>query len=204
MNPVLIPPPPKAPYSYTPLADGFIRLLRLLPDRDKNAPIRCRIFDYPLQGPTQDTHLYEALSHVWGSTDNPKTIEIEPDDYCLSSAVARNMLVTENLHAALSHLRNGFFERIIWIDAICINQADDYEKGQQIQLMARIYASANRVIVWLGEAAEDSDQALEALRTAGPEQRTGSLTETSDRRWQQQPVVNLLKRPWFKRIWVRC
>ncbi|KAK1751065.1 heterokaryon incompatibility protein-domain-containing protein [Echria macrotheca] len=195
-------PPPNRPYRYSPLPDGFIRLLRVMPDRDSNAPIRCRIFEYPLQGWTQATHLYEALSYVWGSPDNPKVIEVQPEDHSLSAAAAHNLLVTENLHTALSNLRDGFLERIIWIDAICINQADDDEKGQQIQLMAKIYASANRVVVWLGEAADDSDQALAALRTAAQKQHDRSAIEKPDRRRFQQPVLNLLKRPWFERIWV--
>ncbi|KAK0709563.1 heterokaryon incompatibility [Lasiosphaeria miniovina] len=76
-----------------------------------------------------------------------------------------------NLHAALSQLRDRLLERIIWIDAICINQHDNNEKGQQVQSTTKIYANANRVIVWLGEAAEDSDQALGALRTAAEEQQ---------------------------------
>jgi hypothetical protein len=75
--------------------------------------------------------------------------------------------VTVNLHEALSHLRDRSIERIIWVDAVCINQNDGEEKGQQIQLMAKIYGQASRVLVWLGEAADNSDQALEEIRLAG-------------------------------------
>ena len=38
--------------------------------------------------------------------------------------------VTANLHVALSHLRDPFVERILWIDAIYINQSDEDEKGR--------------------------------------------------------------------------
>jgi len=102
--------------------------------------------------------------------------------------------VTVNLHAALLRLRDRS-----WIDAICINQENKQEKEQQIQLMARIYGQANRVVVWLGEAADNSDKALEEIRFAGGKGSTNSSTNKTI----QQAVLALLQRPWFRRIWVR-
>lgn len=106
--------------------------------------------------------------------------------------------MTQNLHAALARLRYSLFERIIWIDAVCINQNDDREKEQQIQFMAKIYALANRVIVWLGEVAEDSDQALHWIRAAGGTMPQIPLCDGMS----QQAVTALLQQPWFRRIWV--
>jgi hypothetical protein len=127
--------------------------------------------------------------------------------------------VKGNLHAALSHLRDPFIERILWIDAICINQEDNEEKGRQVRLMAKIYAKASRVVVWLGKAANNSDHALIALRKAAEEQCTDSAigetttrgsiftpsdeqTTTSAVNETQQAILKLLERPWFQRIWV--
>jgi thiamine pyrophosphate-dependent acetolactate synthase large subunit-like protein len=110
-------------------------------------------------------------------------------------------------------------ERILWVDAICINQHDNDEKGQQVQSMAKIYAKASRVIVWLGEAADNSDQALEAIRMAAEEQHTSSViykpnqeailalsdqhpTNFPSNGTNQQAILGLLERPWFQRIWV--
>jgi hypothetical protein len=100
-----------------------------------------------------------------------------------------------NLHAALSRLRDHSFERIIWVDAICIDQENLKERIQQVQLMAKIYSNALRVIVWLGEETKDTDRALEDIRLAANEE----LTERSN----QQAILSLLQRPWFQRIWVR-
>ncbi|KAI1567340.1 endo-polygalacturonase precursor [Pyrenophora tritici-repentis] len=97
-----------------------------------------------------------ALSYVWGLSENPDSIYIGD---CRSE-------VTPNLHAALLHLRDTSFARILWIDALCINQKDDDEKSGQIQLMAQIYAVAKEVVVWLGEEADDSSTAFEAIRDA--------------------------------------
>ena len=51
----------------------------------------------------------------------------------------------------------------MWIDAIYINQEDDDEKERQVQSMAKIYAKASRVIVWLGTAAANSDDAIKEI-----------------------------------------
>jgi hypothetical protein len=64
--------------------------------------------------------------------------------------------------------------------------------------MAKIYAQANRVVVWLGEAAGNSDEALEGIRVAGGKETTNS----SNTEMIQQAIIALLGRPWFRRIWV--
>jgi hypothetical protein len=177
-------------YSYSSLPSGShsIRLLRLMPQKDETADIQCELFEYSLQD-SCGTHLYEALSYVWGNPDNKLPI-------CMHN---NRFDVTINLHAALSRLRNHSMERVIWIDALCINQSNQKEKEQQIQYMARIYSQANRVIVWLGEAEDKSDQALEAIHAA-PSKRS---TEYLENGIVLRQIIALLQRPWFRRIWVR-
>ncbi|CZR52125.1 related to heterokaryon incompatibility protein [Phialocephala subalpina] len=176
------------PYSLLPPDSDNIRLLRLLPNEDEAAPLHCELCNYSLQKPGPRTHLYEALSYVWGN--QCETLPIYVDK--------KRFLVTVNLHAALSRLRDRSFERIIWVDAVCINQENKQEKEQQIQFMAEIYAQANRVVVWLGEAADNSDQALEVIRVSGGMEPTSS----SNNKMIQQAIIALLDRPWFRRIWV--
>jgi hypothetical protein len=143
---------------------------------------------YPLQKLDKGTHLYEALSYVWGGSATPQSVFIDQCD----------LPVTVNLYNALSRLRDRAFERILWVDSICINQADEQEKGHQIQSMAKIYGQANRVIVHLGEAAEDSDQALEDIRVAAEDESLNLLQSEKS----QKDIIKLLERPWFRRIWV--
>jgi hypothetical protein len=176
-------------YCYPPLPSGndSIRLLRLKPDKDNSADIQCELFDYSLQNACR-IHLYEALSYVWGKPDKKLRIFLH----------SLSFDITENLHAALSQLRNHTIERIIWVDAVCIDQENLKEKAQQIQIMARIYGQASCVIVWLGEAAENSDQALDKICITGCE---GSLPSTDNEAFKK-PVLTLLQRQWFRRIWV--
>jgi hypothetical protein len=54
---------------------------------------------------------------------------------------------------------------LVWIDAICINQADrdSEEKGQQISLMPDVYRFAKRVQIHLGPETDDSSFAIEFI-----------------------------------------
>ncbi|KAK3692972.1 heterokaryon incompatibility protein-domain-containing protein [Podospora appendiculata] len=58
--------------------------------------------------------------------------------------------VTTNLELALRYLRRERRPRTLWIDAMCINQADEDEKKMQIQRMDLVYANASSVLIWLG------------------------------------------------------
>jgi len=175
------------PYHYSPLPreNDNTRLLRLFPNKNRTAIIECQLFNYSLE-PDNSTHLYEALSYVWG--DPNEILPIFVDGHVLH--------ITVSLHAALLHLRDHSLERIIWVDAVCIDQANEKEKEYQIQSMARIYGQASRVIVWLGKAEDNSDQALETIRSAA---KDGSINVLDN----SEAVLALFQRPWFERIWVR-
>jgi hypothetical protein len=178
-------------YHYSPLSSGHnsIRLLRLMPHDDETADIQCELFDYSLQNSCKGTHLYNALSYVWGNPDEKLPIFIHEHSFD----------VTVNLRVALLRLRNHSIERILWVDAICIDQENPEEKEHQIQSMAKIYGQANRVVVWLGEAEDESDQALEAIRLAPSKKSTNILHNEI----VLQAILALLQRPWFRRIWVK-
>jgi hypothetical protein len=177
------------PYCILPPDGDNIRLLRLLPNDDEAAPVQCELCSYSLQKLGLRTHLYEALSYVWGDTRETLPIWVDNNQFP----------VTVNLHAALLRLRDHSFERIIWIDAICINQKNPQEQGHQVQLMAKIYSNAYRVIVWLGEEVVEIKGALEDIRLAANKELLGH----SEKEINKQAILNLLQRPWFRRIWVR-
>ena len=47
--------------------------------------------------------------------------------------------VTRSLYHALRYLRYKSQSRVLWIDAICVNQDDLKERSCQVQRMADIY-----------------------------------------------------------------
>lgn len=60
---------------------------------------------------------------------------------------------------------------MLWIDALCINQADGIEKTHQVGLMSEIYKNTWRALAWLGEFEEDvvlkPEMSLQAYGDAG-------------------------------------
>ncbi|KAK3388492.1 heterokaryon incompatibility protein-domain-containing protein [Sordaria brevicollis] len=96
---------------------------------------------------------FQALSYVWGVPID------EPLPTILLNGIS--MTVTPNLHSALvfllSQQHDDSFKTSFWIDALCINQADNDEKSFQVPLMSKIYTSASRVLVWLGLLPQPGD-----------------------------------------------
>ncbi|KAM3522160.1 hypothetical protein MY4038_008745 [Beauveria bassiana] len=193
---------PVSTYQYSALSVGSIRLLRLQPHADQRAPIQCQLFEYRLSASVSGTHLYEALSYVWGSAVRSELINTDDGD----------LYVTRNLYSALLGLRDCALPRILWADAVCINQDDLEERSRQVQYMAEIYARAGRVIVWLehgavGDCTRDTKSpkagygALEELSDAA-NGRSKSLTKSSDVRVDYPAICAILQGSWFERVWV--
>jgi heterokaryon incompatibility protein (HET) len=183
------------PYTYSPLKNpNNIRLLQLLPAPYKSASIQCELFEYTLPEEDQKSHLYDALSYVWGDESDPESITIIG-----SQGNGSRLSVTVNLYKALLHLRDQIFPRVLWVDAVCINQEDKIEQTNQISLMASIYATASRVTVWLGEPQDNSSLALEAIQVAAE----NSSSNIKIQQLEAEAIRQLLNRPWFRRIWVR-
>lgn len=164
------------------------------------------------------THLeqYEALSYVWGSPENPS--------YVFVGEEGRRIPITRNLDMAIRHLRYSERPRVVWVDALCIDQTSLGDKSRQVGHMNHIYWSTSRVVVWLGPEADDSDLAMNLLESIGQKIQVDwfaleytCVTEEDEDIWgrwrypNQLPlderdwaaIQSLTERPWFKRIWVR-
>ena len=75
--------------------------------------------------------------------------------------------VTANLEAGLRYLRGNVDKKVLWIDALCIDQGSGEEKNYQVPLMKMIYTNASIVRDWLGEGTEGSDKAMRDLHELG-------------------------------------
>lgn len=133
-----------------------------------------------------------------------------------------HILTGSNLHAALLHLRYPDRTRTLWIDAICINQANITERGRQVGMMKDIYRSATRVVIWLGDERDDSPLSMEIAKEIAASAREyikqgGSvdshMTDKSAsaifsrfRLDSEHPRLaafgEILQRDWFYRIWI--
>jgi len=139
---------------YSPLKeDDFeIRMLDVLPAEGLYEPITCAFQIVSLT--TKPVPRYTALSYTWGNANCSSDIFV--------NGTKRG--VSPNLASALRHLRHQKETISLWADAVCINQADDLEKTAQLFIMDDIYRDAEEVLVWLGEASEDSDLAMKMIQ----------------------------------------
>jgi Heterokaryon incompatibility protein (HET) len=115
------------------------RLVILEPSDNKQGVVCCRLVHVTFS----ELPKYDALSYTWGSDVRQNAIAVD----------GKSFLVGDNLLDALIRLRKPEEERILWIDAICINQQDIPERNRQVRIMPHIYTRAQMVLVWLGEGA---------------------------------------------------
>ncbi|KAF1922416.1 uncharacterized protein M421DRAFT_426919 [Didymella exigua CBS 183.55] len=222
---------------YTPLKENQIRLLRLhagTPD----SQIACQLHivdllayeDIAAESKIEGWERFDAISYVWG--DRKQVVEIScassispPIAFpaLISPGDGVSISVTANLVDALRRFRDPLRAQIIWADALCINQRDNYERAAQVKLMGLIYFKARRVRVWLGQDNEIEEQyqvhhaiqlikeysrLYESCRPDPGGQKLGVLSKglfkdpESMQRSHWASLRRLLERPWFTRVWV--
>ncbi|PQE03481.1 Heterokaryon incompatibility protein [Rutstroemia sp. NJR-2017a BBW] len=124
-----------------------------------------------------------------------------------------------NAYLALQSLRYKEKDRVLWTDAICINQNDKEEQSQQIQQLGSIYSGTERVIIWLGEATYDINYVIhhrKHLENTGSK-HISNAQEILEKQWANtwtlvvrnlgrdqrvKSLYSLLHRSWFERVWV--
>ncbi|KAH7073217.1 heterokaryon incompatibility protein-domain-containing protein [Paraphoma chrysanthemicola] len=186
----------KPTYTYQSLRAHEIRLLDLHPGHDAD-PIKCTVRSVALA----DKPPYESLSYCWGWKRDEEPLNVDNS----------TIYITRNLLGALQHLRRKETARTLWIDAICINQANTAERGQQVGMMRSIFQLSDRTVVWLGAAGQDSTRAVQLVRQLAKLSQTQepgswgpnlaiSLPPLYDPAWSA--FAALLKRPWWHRAWI--
>ncbi|KAI9155682.1 HET-domain-containing protein [Paramyrothecium foliicola] len=130
-----------AEFTYEPLPIGprMIRLLCLEPATSPDDDLRATFILADLDDAQRPD--YEALSYVWGNSGFSEGLAID--------GRGRHP-ITANLSQSLIALRKVDSVRLLWVDAVCINQETLQEKSQQIRLMGHIYKYAKTVLIWLG------------------------------------------------------
>jgi hypothetical protein len=108
---------------------------------------------------------YQALSYVWGSAERPHRAVVVDN----RNKPVGYIPLTEYLFNALRDIRDSteLTSKVFWIDQICINQNGD-EKSHQVAMMAKIYAHAARVVLYVGPSwvsSKDDDTGIRLLQT---------------------------------------
>jgi len=133
------PEPGLKPFAYAPLdhQKRSVRLIRVLATKSKEGRIQCEIRHASV------SNSYICLSYVWGEQDCWHTVLLD----------SKPFKVRSNLFDFLARARqnNRLLGEWLWIDAMCIDQANVGERNHQVQQMGRIYTYAKEVISWFGE-----------------------------------------------------
>ncbi|KAF1968779.1 HET-domain-containing protein [Bimuria novae-zelandiae CBS 107.79] len=143
-------------------------------------------------------HTYEALSYVWGDPKETETIHVDGMPF----------KATTNLVLALRHLRLQDASRVLWVDAICINQKSKPERNHQVKRMIEIYKRATRTLVWLGQSMANGENGASMVQSnlvwaaRLPQSTEPPDDETHSELRDFLHAYNLADLPWFSRVWV--
>ena len=188
-------------YQYQPLISGDhrIRLVKL-DEGEKTGEITCSVIQCPLSAAPE----YEAVSYCWG----------DPRDQTQVVCDGKILNVPLNLRKFLLRTRAKGRQRTLWIDSICVNQADDDEKASQVREMHRVYRKASRTLIWLGQDSENSTLGIQFALWLSKLNAASEAEKKTWRYWwgknwecygiflrQWAAFFELFERPWFSRAW---
>jgi len=158
-----IPMPSKFIYNALQPGKRTIRLIRLHSTVSENQQPQCDLFNADIADNGTVPYMYESLSYTWGSNIKSHTILVNGDA----------LRITANLYDALQSIQRwkgrplaealrarqsvSKTSAALWVDAICIDQENIQERGDQVQLMGHIYRNASQVIIWLGKSNQNVD-----------------------------------------------
>ena len=135
---------------------------------------------------------YEAISYAWGELVFDHRIEINGQD----------VPITRTLHGALRRFRRTVHTRPLWVDALSICQWRAREKSFQVQNMFTIFRKAVVVLVWLGETAEHTGEAVKLLHLEGNFVNIGAFGSSLSSE-VRSGMLDLCSRPWISRAWIQ-
>lgn len=195
-------PPKASPSAYeTTLSVEEFRLARCDAPPDGASP------DHPIHITLEvfrrdDCPEYETVSYTWGGEEDDST----PCRLVFVGPHWDVLLQTANCWHMLRYVRPRLGIRLVWIDAICINQDDPAERALQVSNMRSVYQQCSRVIIYLGAD-------LVAPPTSGIEARTHPprhglhkfdrvMGPSLCRRETAMTLPDLLMSLYFSRVWV--
>lgn len=128
-------------YTYTPLPEGrWIRLLRLQPGAFED-PIEVTLTVVEL---FEEIPAFEAISYAWEDPDDTRAITYDE----------KVLRPTTSLFEALRRFRKATQPRVLWADAISIDQSDPVERGHQVDITGLIFSKLDMCLYGLAKTPE--------------------------------------------------
>lgn len=165
------------------------RVLELFPGHN-SAPLTARLIEVNFE------FSYEALSYVWNdSSSNPASFD-KLIDYTVNATA-----IAPNLANALRALRYTEKSRLLWIDALCINQTDMVEKNTQATRVSEIYRGAKNICIWLGPESKSSYLAFDLIKQSTDLRKFEKRIQNPSLVPYWDSFTELMRRPWFRHRW---
>ncbi|KAF2173595.1 hypothetical protein M409DRAFT_61939 [Zasmidium cellare ATCC 36951] len=197
---------------YVPLSQE-VRQFRLLTIKGGHGDVdlQCSLRTVDLEGP--ETAKWATVSYCWG----------DPRERIPLAVNGQTVLVPPNARDAIIRLRLPTQNREVWIDSVCINQADLRERSLQVASMGLIYRRAEGNYIFLGHASGvDTDRIVHILGSGADRiraaraslnqaQEMGFMTGLVPNEWLLNGVISaaemallepLFQSLWFQRLWV--
>ena len=95
----------------------------------------------------QDCPPYHALSYAWRSNQSTRQTILEGVPFDIGANLSDALYALEERFKLSRRIAGS--ESYLWVDALCIDQANTEERNHQVRMMADIYSCAKVVIVWL-------------------------------------------------------
>lgn len=193
---------PSETHCYTSLSEAEIRLVALDPG-EYDQELQCALVNVRFD----NLPPFEATSYTWADTQGLK----DKSSHIVCGKGKRLIPITRNCEMLLRRIRLPHAKRLVWIDAICINQSSTEERNHQVRQMADIYRRASRVLVFVGEPSSNASlpfaDSLFDYLSGNFLQYGGVVFDTEVPDWwpsldKREVFCALMKQPWFKRIWV--
>lgn len=187
-------------FKHEPLPDAstYIRLLEIISvKKRRDIPVHCKLTTWR----KATVPKYTAISYTWGDRNLVAVILVN----------GKRMEVRRNCEDVLRHpcrIKGGFF----WIDALCINQADNHEKSFQVANMGAVFRDARGTLACVGRHENGSELLFKKLRrhkNAWKSIPTYGLARPWPKSMRDSTIPELynafsmfLKRPYFQRVWI--
>jgi hypothetical protein len=175
-----------------------IRLLHLDPLANDSEPLH----GYLKPARLSQRPEYTALSYTWADSKGDRTLR---DKIFLGKAWTP-FAITSNCAAALRRLRLRGSTRLLWVDAICIDQSNIGERSHQVSMMRDIYSRAESVAIYLGgDTGDETDTPAGRLMQRLSDDRFHAgrpVQEGWGGDFDYQGASDLFRQPYWSRIWV--
>ncbi|KIX96363.1 uncharacterized protein Z520_08141 [Fonsecaea multimorphosa CBS 102226] len=179
------------PYTYPPLEEGDtqIRLLELEPSLEAAANIHAKLRTYAIDS----APAYTAISYKWRSKNPLRAIHLD----------GMRFFARDNLVDMFRCLRDPHQPRMLWIDAVSIDQSNVQERNSQVEKMGTIYERAETVVAWLDLRDEDALRKVsQLLSTPRLWQYTDFRKKSEDAQELWGALETVMEHDYWTRSWI--